>query len=307
MDLSLFATALQPSGIFRHNLIALGIMRVLLVTGLSGAGRSVALKALEDMGYEAIDNVPLALVPSLLASGGGSAHRLVIGADVRGRGFTPALFSEMLAVIKAQREHEVKTLFLDADDEVLQRRFTETRRKHPLALDRPVIDGIRHERSLLGSLKDSADFVLDTSDWTNADLRTALREQFGQERKTLSVFITSFSFKRGIPRDADMLFDVRFLRNPFYDEALKDKSGLEAEVRQYVEADAHFTPFFDSLCGLILPLLPRYLAEGKSYLTLCVGCTGGMHRSVVVAEKLAGFLRQKEYKVGVRHRELTSV
>jgi RNase adapter protein RapZ len=279
-------------------------MRVLLITGLSGAGRSVALKALEDMGCEATDNVPLALVPSLLASGGGASHRLVIGTDARSRDFSPAHFSDMLAVLRSQRDHDVRVLFLDCDDEVLQRRFTETRRKHPLALDRPVIDGIRHERSLLAPLRDMVDTVLDTSEWTNADLRSALREYFGIEQRNLSVFVTSFSFKRGVPRDADMVFDVRFLRNPYYDNALRDLNGLDAKVAAFVEADQDFAGFFDGLTNLVSPLLPRYLLEGKSYLTISIGCTGGWHRSVMVAEKLAGFLRKKEYKVGVRHREL---
>lgn len=279
-------------------------MRVLLITGLSGAGRSVALKAFEDMGCEAIDNVPLALVPSLLASGGGESHRLVIGTDARSRDFSTEHFHEMLAAMHGQREHEVRILFLDCDDEVLQRRFTETRRKHPLALDRPVIDGIRHERGLLVPIRDVADIVLDTSAWTNNDLRNALREHFGAEQRSLSVFVTSFSFKRGIPRDADMVFDVRFLRNPFYDNALRDLTGLDSAVASFVESDPGFAGFYENLTALITPLLPRYLLEGKSYLTISIGCTGGWHRSVMVAEKLAGFLRRKEYKVGVRHREL---
>lgn len=281
-------------------------MRVWLITGLSGAGRSVALRALEDLGCEAVDNVPLALVPSLLASGGDEGHRLVIGADVRSRDFSPVYFSEMLSGLRAQKEHEVRLLFLDCDNEVLQRRFTETRRKHPLALDRPVMDGIRHERQLLAPLRDMADTVLDTSEWANADLRTALRQYCGEEQRALSLFITSFSFKRGIPRDADMVFDVRFLRNPYYDNSLRELTGMNAEVASFVEADADFAAFFTHLTQLVTPLLPRYLLEGKSYLTIAVGCTGGWHRSVVVAEKLAGFLRQKEYKVGVRHRELTT-
>lgn len=279
-------------------------MRVLLITGLSGAGRSVALKALEDLGWEAIDNVPLKLVPSLLASGGGDTHRLAIGTDARSRDFSLSHFNEMLAALRAQRDHDVRLLFLEADDEMLQRRFTETRRKHPLALDRPVIDGIRHERSLLAPLRDHADLVLDTSEWTNADLRHAMREYYSTEQRNLSLFVTSFSFKRGIPRDADMVFDVRFLRNPFYDNALRDKTGLDPAVSAFVEADPDFAGFFERLTGLVAPLLPRYLLEGKAYLTICIGCTGGWHRSVMVAEKLAGFLRKKEYKVGVRHREL---
>jgi UPF0042 nucleotide-binding protein len=279
-------------------------MRVLLITGLSGAGRSVALKALEDMDCEAIDNVPLALVPSLLASEGTGTGWLVIGTDARSRDFSPTHFSEMLTSLRAQKEHEVRVLFLDCDNEILQRRFTETRRKHPLALDRPVMDGIRYERKLLAPLRDMADTVLDTSEWTNADLRNALREYFGAERRNLSVFVTSFSFKRGVPRDADMVFDVRFLRNPFYNNDLRELTGLDPKVAAFVEADPDFAGFFENMTNLLTPLLPRYLLEGKSYLTIAIGCTGGWHRSVMLTEKLAGFLRKKEYKVGVRHREL---
>lgn len=283
-------------------------MRVLLVTGLSGAGRSVALRALEDMGYEAIDNAPLAHIPSLIASGSADpSHRLVIGTDARSRDFSVELFQETLQALKAQSTHEVKVLFLNCDNEVLQRRFTETRRKHPLALDRPVIDGIRHERSLMLPVRDMADIVLDTTESSNAELRDKLRDHFSEERKTLSIFVTSFSFKRGVPRDADMVFDVRFLRNPFYDNALRDLTGLDPRVVEHVEADPGFAEFFERLTQLVTPLLPRYLLEGKSYLTISIGCTGGWHRSVMVAEKLAGFLRKKEYKVGVRHRELREV
>lgn len=281
-------------------------MRVLIVTGLSGAGRSVALRALEDMGCEAIDNVPLAVIPSLLTSGGNSSHMLAVCADARSRDFSVEHFSDMLKVLKASSEHEVKVLFLDAEDAVLQRRFTETRRKHPLALDRPVMDGIVYERSLMLPVRDMADMVLDTTDLSNANLRDQLRGYFDAGERTLSIFVTSFSFKRGVPRDADMVFDVRFLRNPFYDNQLRDLTGLDARVVEYVEADPDFPHFFERLTQLVAPLLPRYLLEGKNYLTLSIGCTGGQHRSVTVAEKLAGFLRGKGYKVGVRHREIAT-
>jgi UPF0042 nucleotide-binding protein len=211
----------------------------------------------------------------------------------------------MLIELKKTPGHEVRLVFLDSDSEVLQRRFTETRRKHPLALDRPVMDGILSERSLLFPLRGLADIVFDTSEWTGGDLRGAMREFFGAESRALSVFVTSFSFKRGLPRDADLVFDVRFLRNPFYDNALKDLTGLDVPVATFVESDPGFTKFFSNLSKLIEPLLPRYLQEGKSYLTIAIGCTGGRHRSVFVAEKLAGFLKQKEYKVGIRHRDIS--
>jgi len=279
-------------------------MRILLITGLSGAGKSVALKTFEDIGCEAIDNVPLSLIPSLVASGGGAEHSLAIGTDARSRDFSYEHFQEMLTALKQSGVHEVQVLFFDCDNEVLQRRFTETRRKHPLALDRSVMDGILHERSLLAPLRDLADTTFDTSEWTGGDLRHVIREYYGAENRALSVFVVSFSFKRGVPRDADMVFDARFLRNPFYDDTLRDLTGLDEKVAEYIGLDPDFYQFFSNMTQLIEPLLPRYLQEGKSYLTIAIGCTGGRHRSVYTAEKLAGFLKQKEYKVGIRHRDL---
>jgi UPF0042 nucleotide-binding protein len=278
-------------------------MRILIVTGLSGAGKSVALRTLEDIGCEAVDNVPLSLIPSMAKAGSIKSPSLAIGEDVRSRDFSITHFQTMLAALKKDK-HKVEVIFLDCDNAVLQRRFTETRRKHPLALDRPVIDGIRHERELLADLRDVADIVIDTSELTSGDLRAAIREYYGTDNRTLSVFITSFSFKRGLPRDADMVLDVRFLRNPFYDDKLRPMSGLDKKVAKFIESDPGEKKFFTNLLRLIEPLLPRYLQEGKSYLTIAIGCTGGQHRSVFVCEKLAGFLRQKEYKVGVRHRDL---
>jgi UPF0042 nucleotide-binding protein len=279
-------------------------MRIILVTGLSGAGKSVALKTLEDVGCEAVDNVPLSLVPSLVTSNNLLEHSLAIGTDVRNRDFSLEHFEDALDALRAGGKHNVQIIFLDCDDEVLQRRFTETRRKHPLALDRPVMDGIHHERSMLAPLRDMADVTFNTSEWTGGDLRNAIHEFYGSEKRVFSVFVTSFSFKRGLPRDADLVFDVRFLRNPFYDDALREQSGLDAPVASFIASDSGFDSFFNNLSNLIEPLLPRYLLEGKNYLTISIGCTGGRHRSVYVAEKLAGFLKKKEYKVGIRHRDL---
>ena len=242
-------------------------MRILLVTGLSGAGKSVALKTLEDIGCEAVDN-------------GEQAHSLAIGTDARNRDFSIEHFQELLKVLRTQQGHEVIVIFFDCDNEVLQRRFTETRRKHPLALDRPVMDGILHERALLAPLRDIADITFNTSEWTSGDLRHALREHFTDDNRALSVFVTSFSFKRGLPRDADMVFDARFLHNPFYEDQLRALTGLDAPVAQFI---------------------------GKLNLhEFAIGCTGGRHRSVFISEKLAGFLKQKEYKVGIRHRDLSA-
>jgi UPF0042 nucleotide-binding protein len=281
--------------------------RVLLVTGMSGAGHSTALKALEDMGYEAVDNLPLSLVPSL-ARGEAAGHRpLAIGIDIRTRDFGIAPFLAALDPIAATGGVELRVVFLDCEDELLRRRYTETRRRHPLAGDRPVIDGIRLERQRVSPLRDRADLVIDTSALTAADLRRLLHGHFALDRAPgVSVFVTSFSYRNGLPRDADLVFDVRFLDNPHYVAALKPLSGLDAAVGAYIEADADFTPFFQRIVELLLPLLPRYDREGKSYLTIAIGCTGGRHRSVYVAERLADRLREQGKPVAVAHRDLAA-
>jgi UPF0042 nucleotide-binding protein len=279
-------------------------MRILIITGLSGAGKSVALKTFEDIGFEAVDNVPLLLIHELVASANTKSNSTIaIGVDVRNRDFSIEHFREMIETLKKE-EHKVEVIFLDCDDKVLQQRFTETRRKHPLATDRPVTEGIARERTLLADVQNLADVTFDTSEWTGGDLRNALREHCGDGSRVLSVFVTSFSFKHGVPRDADIVFDVRFLRNPFYIDSLRHLTGKDKNVAEFIESDPDEQSFFKNLLQLLEPVLPRYLQEGKSYLTIAIGCTGGQHRSVFIAEKLAGFLKQKEYKVSVRHRDL---
>ena len=276
-------------------------MKLILITGMSGAGKSVALKTLEDCGFEAIDNIPLAFLPSLAESRAGN---LVVGADIRGRDFSVDRFIETISLLKNNPSLDFKMLFLDSDDEVLRRRFTETRRRHPLAQDRPVLDGIHHERSLITKLRDMADKIIDTSEYEAAELRKVITSYFASEERNLSVVLTSFSFKTGIPRDADIVFDVRFLKNPHYDPALQHLTGLDASVGNLIESDRDFASFYAHLTGLILPLLPRYLEEGKNYLTIAIGCTGGQHRSVYLVEKLGAFLCEHGYNVTLRHRNL---
>ncbi len=277
-------------------------MKLVLVTGMSGAGKSQALNALEDCGFEAIDNIPLALLPPLVASG--SQSPLVVGCDIRGRDFSAGHFIETIEALRGSEGLDFTMLFLDSDDEVLRRRYTETRRRHPLALDRPVVDGIQHERELLAPLRDIADVVMDTSDYEAAVLRRIITAQFAQEERELSVVLTSFSFKHGLPRDADMVFDVRFLKNPHYHPELQALTGLDERVGAYVESDEGFAEFYERLKGFICPLLPRYLDEGKSYLTMAVGCTGGKHRSVHIVQKLGAFLEGSGYNVTLRHRDI---
>jgi UPF0042 nucleotide-binding protein len=279
--------------------------RVVLVTGLSGAGMSTALNALEDLGHEAVDNLPLALVPALVEQGGALGRPVAVGIDSRTRDFSAEALARSLAALRARPELDVRLLFVDCDAEVLQQRFTETRRRHPLAIDRPVADGIRRDRLLLAPLREAADLVVDTSLMTIHDLRRILGGHFAITGDTgLFVFVMSFSFRRGLPREADLVFDVRFLDNPHWDARLRPLTGLDAAVREAVERDRDFARFFTGLTGLLSPLLPRYNQEGKSYLTIGIGCTGGRHRSVVVAVRLAEWLAAAGYRTGLSHRDL---
>lgn len=275
---------------------------VVVVTGMSGAGKSMALKWLEDLGYEAVDNLPLSLLGALLR-GGEPGRPLAIGIDIRTRDFGA---QSMLAELdRLRQEARISLLFVESDDEVLGRRFTETRRRHPLAVDRPLLDGIAHERKLVTPLKDRADLVIDTSSLPPAELRRMLAGHFNrEERAPLLLFVTSFSYRKGLPREADLVFDVRFLDNPHYVPALKPHTGQDEDVAAFIAKDCGFAPFFNGLTALICPLLPRFAAEGKSYLTIAIGCTGGRHRSVYVAEKLAAWLREQGQRVDLRHRDL---
>lgn len=280
------------------------IRRILLVTGMSGAGKSVALRSLEDVGFQAVDNVPLSLLVELVGKQSNQTQSLVIGTDVRSHEFSQQHFEAVLATLTQLPGVHVETLFLDCEDERLRQRYTETRRKHPLATDRPLVDGIHAEREILQPLKALVEGVVDTTSMSPTELRALLQQRYDETQSHLNVHVMSFSFKQGLPREADLVFDVRFLRNPHYHPDLREKTGLEDEVGAYIEEDPIFAEFYEKLCGLVEPLLPRYLAEGKSYLTVAVGCTGGKHRSVHTAKKLAGFLENKGYKVGIRHRDV---
>jgi RNase adapter protein RapZ len=278
--------------------------RILLVTGMSGAGRSTALKALEDMGYEAFDNLPLSLVPALIDSAAADAPAIAVGADLRTRGFAIESALETLDDVVGRTARQLEVLFVDCDDERLERRYTETRRPHPLAGDRPVMDGIRLERRVVSPLRDRADLVIDTSNLTVAELKRQLTGHFALGNVGLRVLVTSFAYRHGIPRDADLIFDVRFLDNPHYVSELRQLTGRDPAVASHIERDPGFRPFFSGLLLLLLPLLPRYEKEGKSYLTIGIGCTGGQHRSVYVAERLAAELRAAGSRVELSHRDL---
>ena len=281
-----------------------------LVTGMSGAGKTSALKAFEDLNFEAIDNVPLSLLETLAAgrrqSGSGGVPRsLAVGVDIRTRDFNVETVLAHYDALVAGDDSSASILFLDCNDEELRRRYEETRHRHPLAQDRPVADGIAHERRLVTSLRDRADLVVDTTDMGPGELKGILQGHFAESAgDSLSVFLTSFSYRRGIPRAADLVFDVRFLANPHYEPALKYLTGLDNPVGDFIKRDDAFADFFTHLTGLLDPLLPRYLAEGKSYLTIAVGCTGGRHRSVFTVQKLANWFDNRGQNVQVLHREL---
>lgn len=306
---------------------------VLVVTGLSGAGKTTALKVLEDLGYEAVDNLPLSLLPRLIARRPAESRQLgrhrgplnlgtAVGVDARTRDFDP---DGLIAALERLRRGSsgatppdaterrdlprrpptgIRLVFFDCEDAVLQQRFTATRRRHPMAQDRPVADGIAIERQLMNPVRDAADETIDTSLLSLPDLRQLLQGRFGKAQDTaMTVVLTSFSFRRGLPREADLVFDVRFLRNPHYDPMLQPRTGDDPEVGAYIAADPGFAPFFDQLSGMLRLLLPRYAAEGKQYLTIAVGCTGGRHRSVFTARSLADLLASDGIQVTLRHRD----
>ncbi len=283
---------------------------VVLVTGLSGAGKSTVLRAFEDMGYEAVDNLPLALLPNLVGIADDNpehvpAHAVAVGIDTRTRAFRPDRFDAELARLRKRRDLNLTLVFLDCSSDVLARRFTETRRRHPLAVDRPVIDGIARERTAMETVRAHADYVFDSTDLTARDLKRIVARTFAApEDGRMTVSVSSFAFPQGLPRDADLVFDVRFLKNPHYVAHLSPLTGKNAEVALYIEADPAYHLFLQKLEDLLTSLLPLYQREGKAYLTIAFGCTGGRHRSVMVAERIGELLRAQGMRVNVLHREL---
>lgn len=278
---------------------------VVVVTGLSGAGKSSVLRALEDLGFEAIDNPPLRVVGELLGGDAPATSPLAIGIDARRADFDGAAAERLVAGLRGRPDLDVTLFFLIAEDEVLLRRYTETRRRHPLAPQGRVSDGIARERGLLEPLGASADIVLDTSALAPAELRAMIEAQFGADNQgAITIGIVSFSYARGLPREADLVLDVRFLKNPHYVDTLRPLTGQDPAVDAYVAADPDFGAFWDRMTGLLDALLPRYVREGKKYLTIAFGCTGGRHRSVAVAERVAAHLRAQGWRATVAHREL---
>jgi len=282
----------------------LGAQPLVLVTVPSGAGRSTAINVLEDIGYEAIDNLPLSLLPRLL-DGPPIDHPLALGIDVRNRDFSTTALIEVIDTLGHTAGVDVELLYLDCSAEVLLRRYSETRRRHPLAPGESPAEGIDREIDLLNPIRARAEFLLDTSELTPHELRAELERWFAPEgEQRLAVTIHSFSYKRGVPRGVDMIFDCRFLKNPYWEEELRALDGRSDEVVSYIAEDARFAPFFDKISDLINLLLPAYMEEGKAHLSIGFGCTGGQHRSVAVAEKLAKTLAKAGWRVSIRHREL---
>jgi len=279
--------------------------RVVLLTGMSGAGLSTALKSFEDLGYEAVDNLRLGLIPALVEDTHAVSRALAVAIDTRNANFSVEDLLRIKRELAEKHDLDVKLVFLDCSDDVLQQRFTETRRRHPLALDRPVTDGIAHEREMLRRLCDEADHVIDTSLISINELRRLIAGHYRTDNESgLTLSIISFSYRHGVPREADLVFDVRFLANPHWEAKLRPLTGRDAEVAAYIKRDPDYAGFFNHMAALLLPLLPRYQQEGKSYLTIAIGCTGGRHRSVLIAEELATLLAAKGYITGIGHRDL---
>lgn len=282
--------------------------RIVLVTGPSGAGRSSAINALEDLGYEAIDNIPLSLLPRLLH---GPAHRapLALGVDTRNRDFsTQALLDTIAELSDAEtnaRAAGFEVLYLDCSEDVLLRRFSETRRRHPMSPDEDPRRGVTRELAVLAAVRDRADVLIDTSFLGPNELRTEIARLFSApEEGRLAVSLHSFSYKRGLPRSVDTVFDCRFLRNPHWDASLRSMCGLDAPVAAFVQEDENYEAFVEKVVAMTVLLLPAYKEAGKAHFSIGFGCTGGQHRSVAVTEAVAQSLAQAGWQVSCRHREL---
>lgn len=280
--------------------------KIVIVTGLSGAGISSALKILEDTGYEIFDNFPLNFIDPLVAQDGAHKNPLAFALDTRSRGFSPEAILARIEALRANPDNDITLLFMTCSNGRLQKRFSETRRGHPLAKDRPVLDGIRQERGWLKPLMDAADLLIDTAELSVQDLRRQLESSIDPDpaKRRLTVTVMSFGFKNGVPRESDMVLDARFLANPHWDTILRPLTGKDKEVQDYVAKDPDFAAFLTHTESMLKLLLPRYADEGKYYFTLAVGCTGGRHRSVYLVERLSKILAGWGYNVSTRHRDL---
>ncbi|MDM7458398.1 MAG: RNase adapter RapZ [Paracoccus sp. (in: a-proteobacteria)] len=281
-----------------------GVQRLVLVTGPSGAGRSTAINVLEDLGFEAIDNLPLTLIPRLL-DGPPRPVPLALGLDVRNRDFSASNVIELIDRLTRRPEYAPEVLYLDCSADVLVRRYNETRRRHPLSPDLAPLTGVTVEIDVLAPIRARADVLIDTSDLSPHDLRAELAQWFDPGARTrLGVSLHSFSYKRGVPRGLDLMFDCRFLANPHWDRNLRQLTGLDPRVQAHVAADPRFDAFFEKTRDLVEFLLPAHMEEGKSHLAVGFGCTGGQHRSVTLVQRMAVSLAEAGWPVSIRHREL---
>ena len=292
------------------------VPRLLIVTGMSGAGKTCALKILEDLGYEAMDNLPIDLLANaadLILKDYDENNRpaLAIGVDVRTHNFEPEKNLSIINALAARTDIDLKVLFFDSRNEVLEKRYTETRRKHPLAGDITVENAIICERERLNSLLNRSDFVFDTSDLEIYETKRILKSYFKRQKSQefgagqMDIMISSFGYPKGLPSAADLVFDVRFLNNPHYEDELRAMTGREKPVADFIAKDKGFESFWTQVSVMVSTLIPRYEKEGKSYLTVAFGCTGGKHRSVCLTEKLYAKLKSEGYPVKIHHRELS--
>ena len=281
-------------------------MKFIIVTGLSGSGKSEAMRSLEDMGFYCVDNLPPALIPKfaeLCYQSNSTIDKVALGIDVRGRKFFKALHESLNVLRKDKYPFEI--LYLDCSDDILLKRYKMTRRNHPLAINRQIPEGIKIERTILEPLKEIADCIIDTSNIKPKDLKEEISKIYanGEVNNNLTISVVSFGFKHGIPSDSDLVFDVRFLPNPYYVEELRNKTGDDQEVRDYVMDSEISHQFYDKLLDMINFLVPQYIKEGKHHLVISIGCTGGRHRSVTICNLISDELMKQDYRVVKKHRD----
>ena len=277
---------------------------ILLVTGMSGSGMSSALKLLEDMGYETIDNLPFNLFKTVMDDPDFIMKPTAIGVDTRNRDFSALNIIEEVEILKKRNNLSASLLFLDCDDDRLIERFKTNRRRHPMAIETPIREGIHLERTSIELLKENADIVIDTTFLSVKDLKRLIEGNFRISDKDMIISVLSFSYRRGIPREADVVLDARFLNNPYYDIELRPLDGTNPKIAHFIKEDPDYKNFFSNLQNLLEPLLHRFQSEGKSYLTFAIGCTGGRHRSVFVCEELSFWLKGFGWQIIPYHRDL---